>query len=681
MTTSQKFFNREASVLEFNARVLSEAMDTTNPLLERLKFIGIVSSNLDEFFMVRMASLSEDDPYRPFIQKKVGELFDQMNNYFAQQIILELEASNITRIKNQSLTSTQMTYIKRLYDKEIEPILTPLAISDERSFPTLNHLKIHIIVNLVHHEKHDPKIALIEVPSNIPRMIHLPESTGYQFILLEDLISIFLPRLFIGHEVTEIGLMRITRGAELTLDEENDQDFMKTMSSALKQRRNADIMRLEYQASASNIEFLKQKLNLKNHNTYHNTAWLDLKGISQLAFQPGFDHLKRPNWEPLPSHEFENYENIWDTLKQTNIMLLHPYTSFDAVTQFIEKAARDENVLAIKQTLYRANTDSNIIRSLEKAAEKGKQVTVLVELKARFDEEKNIEWAKRLQLAGASIIYGVVGLKTHAKACLIVRREPNGIHRYVHLSTGNYNEKTARLYSDIGFFTGDEKITSDIAALFNIITGYSDPIAWSKIEMAPYGLRKKLLRLIQRETLRSSKEKPGLILIKLNSLVDPELIEALYQASKAHVEIKLNVRGICCLKPGVKDLSENIEVISIVDMFLEHSRILYFQNGGDDEIYLSSADWMPRNLDRRIEILFPVEDKDNKKDLIELLEYYFKDNAKAWKLELDGSYQKISPDSKKKFRIQEFLCRKALQAEENYKKSLPKEIIPQRPQP
>jgi len=359
--------------------------------------------------------------------------------------------------------------------------------------------------------------------------------------------------------------------------------------------------------------------------------------------------------------------------------MFHPYESFSAVTQFLEKAAEDPDVLAIKQTLYRTDQDSPILAALEKAAQKGKRVTALIELKARFDEENNIEWAKRLTTAGASVLYGVAGYKTHAKACLVVRRERDGIRRYVHLSTGNYNEKTSRIYSDIGYMTSDEDIANDISAFFNMITGYSQPASWKKIEIAPYGLRKKLLRLIRREVMRSTPENPGRIRAKMNSLADPELIDALYKASAAGVHIQLNVRGICCLRPGVKGLSENIQVVSLVDQFLEHSRIFSFANGGEEDVYLSSADWMPRNLDRRIELLFPIEEAANKKRLLEALEFYFRDNVKAWSLQADGTYARVESGNRKKFRAQEALCQKASEEEQAVFKTMPKELKPQKP--
>ena len=451
------------------------------------------------------------------------------------------------------------------------------------------------------------------------------------------------------------------------------------MVEALRKRRQSNIVRVEAALEESAKNFLIKKLEFSQDKISPTPSWFDLKTISGLAYQPLFQELRLPLWRPRPTPDFEVPNEMWDVLKKKDVWIHLPYESFDAVDNFVAQAATDPDVLAIKMTLYRVGQDSSIVQSLEKAAEKGKRVSVLVELKARFDEEKNITWARRLENAGASVIYGVVGFKTHAKVCLVVRREPEGIKRYIHLSTGNYNEKTAQLYSDIGYFTTDEALANDITVFFNMVTGFSQPMALSKLIVAPYSLRRRLKRLIHRETLRSTPEKPGLIIAKMNSLVDPEMIEVLYQASKAGVQIKLHVRGICRLRPGIKDLSENIEVVSTVDMFLEHSRIFYFQNGGDDEIYLSSADWMPRNLDRRIEIMFPVDDAVIKKDLLELLKLYFKDNVKSWSLEPDGSYKKIESSHEKKFRIQQYLCEKTLEKEKQLKKIVSGELKPQKP--
>ncbi|MSR77201.1 MAG: polyphosphate kinase 1 [Candidatus Omnitrophica bacterium] len=657
---NDKYFDRELSWIDFNARVLGEARDESNPLLERLKFIGIVSSNLDEFFMVRVASLSATDPIFKDVYRHAFDLMDRQNHYFQESLVPQLEHAGIRRLLPQGLTDKQRDYLAALFHHEIFPLLTPVAIRPENPVPVFVNQSLYRMVALA-----DPvrlkvrHYAVVEVPKNYPRMIALLSDSGYSFITLEDVISMFAGDLFTGYEILEQGTFRITRASELSVDEEKDEDFSKVLSAALSLRQRSRIVRLEYSGYDLMRDFLKAQLEISDFKIYEVRSWMDLKTIAQLAYQPTFPELKRPQWVPKPSPDFEKADDVWKLLKEKDVMVLHPYESFDVFLRFLAQAARDPDVLAIKQTLYRASESSRVIHLLEEAANKGKQVTVLVELKARFDEERNIEWAHRLVNAGASVLYGVAGLKTHAKACLVVRREPEGIKRYLHLSTGNYNEKTALIYSDIGLFTSKEDMTRDVNVFFNLITGLSQPTGFSAIEISPFGLRRKLEKLIMRETLRGTKEAPGLMMVKMNALVDPDMIDALYKASQKGVQIKLNVRGVCCLKPGVKGLSDNIEVVSIVDTFLEHSRVFYFHNGGDEEIYLSSADWMPRNLDRRLEIMFPVMEEKNKRFLIDLLKHYFKDNQRSWQLNAQGQYKKKDPGSEKKFRVQEFLCKKA----------------------
>lgn len=678
MDVKQKFINRELSWIEFNARVLAEGMDAANPVLERLKFLGIVSSNFDEFFMVRVASLKESAETAREVRTKAYKLIQEQYRYFQAVIIPELEAAGITRVKPQTLNEKQYDFARTLFYKELFPTLTPIALSEERKTPALVNLALYMMVSLMDAPKGSQKqYAVVEIPKNFPRMISLPCDKGYSFILLEDVVALFAKELFAGYEIAGQGFFRLTRAADLPLDEETDQDFAEVMTKALQERRLGEAIRLEAALPSDMLEILKVDLRLTSDKIFEVPSWFDIKSISQLAFQSIFNELKRPAWVPKPSPEFENAEDLWALLRQKDIAVLHPYQSFDAVTYFLSQAADDPDVLAIKQTLYRAGSDSSIIASLERAAQKGKSVTVLVELKARFDEEKNISWAQRLENAGASVIYGLVGLKTHAKACLVVRREAEGIKRYMHLGTGNYNEKTSHIYSDIGIFTANEELAQDLTAFFNMITGYSQPTALSKVVVAPFSLRRKLKQLITREMMRSTPEKPGLIMAKMNSLLDEEIINALYEASKAGVKIKLNVRGVCALRPGMKSLSENIEVTSVVDMFLEHSRMVYFQNGGDDELYLSSADWMPRNFDRRVEILFPVDSKEIRKELLDVLHLYFRDNQKAWRLLPSGEYQKVEAGQDKKIRVQELLCKRF--TDRAATEARPRELKPQKP--
>ncbi len=676
-----RYLDREFSALEFNARVLAESKDLSLPLLERLKFVGIVSSNLDEFYMVRVASLQNSQDQLDSVRDKARTLGSDMNRTFMDHIVPELQAAGFLRLTPDRCTPTQLDYLRLHFANEIFPVLTPIALSSERPFPPLRNLKLHLVLSLKDNQPGGPmRFAAVEIPQKShPRILFLPTEKDFPFILMEDLISHFVSELFPGYEIVETGLMRLTRGAEITLDEEKEEDFLHVMSEALQERRQAEIVRLEVSAHQAWVKFLQQSLQVSPQDIQVNPGWFDIKSIAQLALQPGFEPLKRPAWEPCLSPDFKRSDNVWTLMRQKSVLLMHPYESFEPVIDFLDSAADDPDVLAIKQTLYRTDPDSRILGALERAAENGKRVTVLVELKARFDEESNIEWAKRLMHRGASVLYGIAGYKTHAKACLVIRREQDGIKRYVHLSTGNYNARTARLYSDIGYLTSDEAMAGDLAAFFNMITGYSQPASWKKIEVAPFGLRRKLLRLIRRETMRRSAEKPGLIRLKMNSLVDTEIIEALYEASRAGVRVQLNVRGICCLRPGLKGLSDHIQVVSIVDQFLEHSRIYYFENDGDPEVYLSSADLMPRNLDKRIEILFPVEDAPSKKRLIEALDLYFRDTVKSWILLPDGSYVRSEAGSRKKLRAQDVLCQRALEEQTAALKAVPGELKPQRP--
>ncbi len=678
----EKYFDRDLSWIRFNERVLSEALEEQNPLLERLKFSGIVSSNFDEFFMVRVVG-SESDPnrYRQILDQS-HDLVNRQYHSFLNQILPALETAGIRRISPQTLQPSQLEYVRNLFARELFPILTPIACRESSTFSGFSNLSLYYAVGLVKPGETEKHYAVVELPKNFSRVISLSirEEGAYSYVLLEDVIAMFAKELFVGFEVVDQGLLRLTRVAELTFDEEKDEDFAKLMEEALKKRAQNDVVRLEISGSDDMVSFFAKKLELDEMQIFRFPGWIDLKSISQLASQPGLERYRNPEWNPYALNIFEQPGDIWDALKEGDIFVHHPYESFDVVIRFISAAAEDPNVLAIKQTLYRTAGDSAVIAALEKAAAQGKQVTVLVELKARFDEEKNVQWARRLERAGAIVLYGVAGFKTHAKACLIVRREPEGIKRYLHLSTGNYNERTAKTYSDIGYFTCDEQLTKDVAAFFNVVTGFSQPVGLERIDIAPYGLRSKLRRLIVREAMRSRKEQPGLILAKMNSLVDRDIIDALYRASQAGVQIKLNVRGMCCLKPGVAGVSENIEVVSIVDMFLEHSRLFYFANGGDEELYLSSADWMPRNFDRRLEIMFRVEDKKVKKDLAELLGVYFKDNTKSWKLSPDGQYEKIQSGEGARFRVQEFLSKKAAQLRDQSGKTPDeKSLKPQKP--
>ncbi len=671
-------FDRELSWIEFNGRVLAEAMDETNPALERLKFLGIVSSNFDEFFMVRVASLSPRDPILKETYLRAFQLAEKQQKYFSEVLVPQLEKSGIRRVASQALLDSQRDYLKNLFQREIYPLLTPIAIRDDVPLPAIPNLSLYRMFALAEPGKpQEKKYAIIEIPKKYSRMITLPSEQSYSFVLLEDVVALFASEIFPGYEVVESALFRITRAAEFTLDEEKDEDFAKQMSEALAMRQRGAIVRLEFFGADNLLKRIKAELEIPDAKVIPQVAWFDLARIAQLSYQSIFPELKRPKWDPKPCSEIDDAENIFKLLQEKDLLLIQPYDSFDAFLKFLAAAVRDPDVLAIKQTLYRVGESSRVIHLLEEAAESGKQVTALLELKARFDEERNIEGSERLLRAGATVLYGVTGLKTHAKITLVVRREPEGIRRYIHLSTGNYNEKTAQLYSDFSFFSAKPELGQDASAFFNLITGYSQPVGFQRFEIAPFNLRQKVIQLITREAMRSTKEEPGLIMAKMNSLVDPDVIDALCKASQKGVKIRLNVRGVCCLKPGVKGLSENIEVVSIVDMFLEHARVFYFSNGGNEELYLSSADWMPRNFDRRMEIMWPLQDEKVRKSVLEILKMYFKDNQKAWVLQADGTYQKKDPGSEKKFRVQEQLCRRS--AEQGQGSAEIKEIKPQKP--
>ena len=669
----KKLINRELSWLEFNSRVLSMAMDPSIPLLERLKFIGIVSSNFDEFFMVRIAILEEGEGSpRTSILQKTYELIEKKNRYFQTVLIPELAQEGIVRIAPQALNKEQKKNLRDFFRRELYPILTPIAISKTKPLPVLSNISLYIVISLIKQGRRGEKYAVIEVPKNIPRHVPVASEKGASFVCIEDIIGLFVQELFVGCKIKNQGLIRLTRAAEMNFEENRDDDFAIVMTRALQMRRQGKIIRLETSLSGSNLSFFKDRLDVSDDAIYKISTWFDLKCIALSLYPLHFPQLKYVAWIPQPIAELQNKADWWNLLKRKDICLHHPYDSFDPVIDFLNAAAQDPNVLTIKQTLYRTGHQSKIVAALEQAAKNGKQVVVVVELKARFEEEKNIQWAHQLEIAGATVLYGIMGLKTHAKVCIVARRESGKIQQYVHLSTGNYNEKTSQVYSDLGIITSNEEVVSDISLFFNMITGYFKPMQFNKLITSPYGLRGKLIRLIKRETLKG---KSGSIIAKTNALVDLELIEYLYKASNAGVRIKLNVRGICCLRPGVPGMSENIEVVSIVDQFLEHSRIFYFANGGNEEIYLSSADWMPRNLDMRVEIMFLIENKEVKGALINLLKLYFQDNTNAWRLLPSGEYQKLKSGRSTKFRVQGFLCEQVLKRKNHEIKTLISEVM------
>lgn len=679
---SQKLFlNRELSWLEFNNRVLQEGLDENLPLLERLKFLSIVSSNLDEFFMVRVAGLMQQkdagirrkdksglSPSQQLktICQRVHKMMDT-HTIAVKDILEKLKMHGLFIIQRKDWTIEQRKFIENYFIYEIMPVLTPLAIQELQPPPLLHGRQLTVAVS-VRSEKDKEKnerIILIPVPAILNRFVPIPSEQSQSYVLIEDIIADNAEFLFKQEKILSTAYFRIIRDADVTVQDDEASDLLSMIEQAVVERKHRSAVRLAI--SANSDPFIKNWLinwqKLEPDHIFEIDGILDGSALMQIANISGFDKLKIIDYPPQKPVDLLDSLDIWHTLQERDVLLFHPYESFEPVVKLLQTASDDPNVLAIKQTLYRTSSDSPIIQALENAAENGKEVTVLVELKARFDEARNVNWARKLEDAGCHVIYGVTGLKTHAKAMLIIRRENERIRRYVHLATGNYNDKTAKLYSDIGLMTSDSDLTSDVAAFFNLLTGLSEMVGWSKLTIAPTDLRKKIEELIDREIRISTPDKPGLIMAKMNSLEDKKICQALYKASQSGVKILLNVRGICCLKPGLKKISENIEVISIVDRFLEHARIFYFSNGGHDEIYLGSADMMGRNLDKRLETLFPVNSVKLRKRLHNILKTYFMDNTKAYQMKSDGTYKRKSGKNKK-IRAQEIFYKEAVSVAE-----------------
>ena len=662
------FENRELSWLKFNGRVLNEARDKTIPLLERLKFLSITSSNLDEFFMVRVASL-KDMVHAKYKKRDIAGMTAKEQlaaiNVDTRQLV-ELQYSTYNRsliptLKGQGivilddfagLTKEQSEYVDQYFMENVYPVLTPMAVDASRPFPLIRNKSLNIAALLSgRDEKAKAEFATVQVPSVLPRFVKIPSASGEEpetFLLLEQVIAKNLGQLFLDQDILCAYPYRIMRNADFNIDEDEAEDLLKEIESKLKQRQWGEVIRLEVDEKIDKklLKILKEAFEIASEDIFKIPGPIDLTFLMKLYGLEGYDHLRYEPYKPQPVPEIAKDADIFEEIKKKDILLHHPYQTFEPVVDFIRQASVDPNVLAIKQTLYRVSGNSPIIASLAQAAENGKQVTVLVELKARFDEEHNIVWAKKLEKAGCHVIYGLVGLKTHSKIALVVRKEEDGIRRYVHLGTGNYNDSTAKLYTDMGMFTCSESYGEDATAVFNMLSGYSEPKHWNRLAVAPIWLRRKFLYLIQREIKHAKAGKEAHIIAKMNSLCDKEIIEALYEASSAGVKIELIVRGICCLKVGIPGISEHISVHSIVGNFLEHSRIFYFRNDGVEEYYMGSADWMPRNLDRRVEILFPVEDEELKGKVRHILEVQLADNTKAHILQPDGGYEKIDKRGK-----------------------------------
>lgn len=709
------YVNRELSWLEFNNRVLEEARDKNILLFERMKFLSITASNLDEFFMVRVASLKDmvhagyekrdiagmtPKDQLAAISTKTHELVNYQYSTLNRSLKPALKKEKILLLDgHENMTKKQAEFADRYFTDYVYPVLTPMAVDSSRPFPLIRNKSLNLgallikkdsATELIRETKEEEtkgkkagkgngktsgkaekkqekelEFATVQVPSGIPRLILLPsEKEGEKVVLLlEELIERNIHKLFLNYEVICAHPYRIMRNADLTLEEDEAEDLLKEIEKQIKKRQWGEAIRLEVEEHMDKrlLKILRKELDMKEEDIYYVSGPLDLTFLMKLYGVDGYSHLKVPKFTPQPVKALSTEEDIFTQIRRGDILLHHPYQSFEPVVSFIRQAAKDPDVLAIKQTLYRVSGNSPIIASLAEAAENGKQVSVLVELKARFDEENNIIWAKKLEKAGCHVIYGLLGLKTHSKITLVVRSEEDGIRRYVHLGTGNYNDATAKLYTDMGLFTCSRVIGEDATAVFNMLSGYSEPLGWNKLSLAPIWLREKFLSLIEREKTFAQEGREAFIKAKMNSLCDKEVIAALYAASCAGVNIQLMVRGICCLRPGMPGVSENITVHSIVGNFLEHARIFHFCNNGAEEIYLGSADWMPRNLDRRVEILFPIEEETLKAKVSHILEVQFADTENTHIMKTDGSYEAVDRRGKVKLDAQKQFC---IEAEE-----------------
>ena len=650
-TEAIPYTNRELSWLDFNARVLEEAYKKENPPLERCKFLAITASNLDEFFMVRVAGVKEQvrSGYREadmagltpekqlrLLAAKIHTFTDKQYNCLSRSLLPVLRREGIALLREEELDEAQQAFVDTYFEDVLFPVLTPLAVDRSRPFPMLLNKSLNLGVRLK--KDGETAFAVVQVPSILPRLVELPSKEGRAFLLLESIVARHLGDLFELHDIVACAAFRVTRNSDLAIDEESE-DLLIEIQESIKKRKRGKPVRLELSRHCDEElkEFLTEMLEVEEQDIYEPAGPLDLTFCFRLSSLD--DGLRLPPIVPVQPADFCGCDDMFAAIREKDRFVHHPYESFDCVVNFVRAAAEDPDVLAIKQTLYRVSGQSPIIAALMRAADNGKQVTVLVELKARFDEENNIHWALKLEEAGCHVIYGLAGLKTHCKILLVVRREEDGLRRYVHLGTGNYNDSTARQYTDMGMFTCRESYGMDASSLFNVLTGYSRPPEYNRFVAAPDGMRPFFRRMIDKEIENAKTGRPAGILAKVNSLVDPAIIAQLYQASQAGVKVTLIVRGICCLIPGREGVSDNITVISIVGQLLEHSRIFRFENGGDPRLYLGSADWMPRNLDRRVELVFPVEEPDIVRRVEEAVELMLEDTVNARMQLPDGSYE------------------------------------------
>ena len=677
--------NRDLSWLDFNRRVLEEAKDPRVPLLERLKFLAIFSSNLDEFFMVRVAGLKrrvqkheiglELEPEDPAavlarISEKAHELTEEQHACFLDQILPRLAGNGIHLVHPHELSTSQHDFLEEFFQKTLYPIVTPLAVDPGHPFPYLANRSLSLVVSL-RSKSSSPlphsEVSILHLPGHVvSRFIQLPAKDGqYAFILLEHVLRRFLPGLYHGFEILSAHAIRVTRDAEFGVVRRRNEDLLMTIEQGVRERRMGDAVRLQHDPDLPNefLTHLVDELELSSADLYPARGFTAFTDLFQLYQSVNLPKLKDRPQPPLSFSCFERGHDLWNAIRSGDVMIFHPYQTFDAVTHFVEEAAKDPKVLAIKMTLYRVSSNSPIAQALARAAEAGKEVSVLVELQARFDEEANITWARALEEVGAHVVYGLIGYKTHCKICLVVRQEPDGIRRYCHLSTGNYNVRTANIYSDLGLFTCRPEFGEDLTEVFNLLTGYTRPQKFRHVRMAPMQLREFFIRMIDKEIEHARAGRTARIIAKVNSLIDRPIIAKLYDASQAGVQIDLLVRGMCSLRPGIAGISDRIRVLSIVDRYLEHARIFYFQNGAPQAFWLASSDWMPRNFERRIEIAFPVVEPRLQSKLKEILELQLGENTKAWLLQPDGSYARVRKDDTSEFRFQERFY-DLLQAEE-----------------
>ncbi len=667
LRASSLYLNRELSWLEFNARVLAETDSESVPLLERLKFHAIVSSNLDEFFMVRVAGLKQQltgevdemGPDGMTVGEQLAAIATRVHDLMATQahslaaLLPRLAEAGIVMVKPNVLSVEALSDLDARFHNEVFPILTPIAVDPGHPFPQVKNKSLNLGVMFTREGSLEPGFGVVQVPSVLPRLLPVAgiktpsgHASTRAFVLLEDLVARHASTIFPGVRIKGVYVFRVTRNFDIEVDEEEADDLLQSIQQELRRRERGNAVRLEVVGDPPPGSLAKLVKALKldpDKDVYPVGGMLNVADLMAVS-RDSRDEMRALRDEPFMPHTvppLREAEDVFAVLREQDVLLQHPYESFDSVVDLIARAADDPEVLAIKQTLYRAGGDSPIVKALVRAAESGKQVTAIVELKARFDEESNIVWARMLEQAGAHVVYGLLGLKTHAKCLLIVRREKGKLRRYVHLSTGNYNPTTARLYTDLSLFTSRPDLCEDVSSLFNLLTGYSAPPKWNKLIVAPLGLHEAVLGLIEREAEHARAGRPARIVAKMNALVEPDVIEALYRASQAGVPITLAVRGICCLRPGVPRVSETIEVRALIDRFLEHGRAFHFVNAGKDEVYFSSADWMPRNFHRRVETLIPVEDPVLRARLIEQLQIQCADNVKSWLLTSDGKYERV----------------------------------------